>query len=79
MTKSTEVGLRGDLQKINRNRKIGAKLRPPYPQRIVCLSEAAEKMYRVRKSGARHRARPEETGGAYVRRLLRHGATGRES
>ena len=31
MTKSTEVGLRGDLQKINRNRKIGAKLRPPYP------------------------------------------------
>ena len=48
-------------------------------QRIVCLSEAAEKMYRVRKSGARHRARPVETGGAYVRRLLRHGATGRES
>ena len=28
----TEVGLRGDLQKINRNKKIGAKLRPPYPQ-----------------------------------------------
>ena len=32
MTKSTEVGLRGDLQKINRNKKIGAKLRPPYPR-----------------------------------------------
>ena len=31
VTKSTEVRLRGDLQKINRNRKIGAKLRPPYP------------------------------------------------
>ena len=28
----TEVGLRGDLQKINRNKKIGAKLRPPYPR-----------------------------------------------
>ena len=30
----TEVGLRGDLQKINRNKKIVAKLRPPYPKRF---------------------------------------------
>ena len=42
MTKSTEVGLRGDLQKINRNRKIGAKLRPPYPRVHVLHGRARE-------------------------------------
>ena len=31
MTKSTEVGLRGDLQKINKISKFLAKLPPPYP------------------------------------------------
>ena len=32
MTKSTEVGLCGDLQKINKISKNLAKLRPPYPR-----------------------------------------------
>ena len=31
MTKSTEVGLSGELQKINKISKNLAKLRPPYP------------------------------------------------
>ena len=33
VTKSTEVGLRGDLPKINKISKNLAKLRPPYPRR----------------------------------------------
>ena len=34
----TEVGLRGDLQKINRNKKIVAKLRPPYPRMYASMN-----------------------------------------
>ena len=39
VSKSTEVGLRGDLQKINKISKIGAKLRPPYPLRCEHVRE----------------------------------------
>ena len=54
MTKSTEVGLRGELQKINKISKFLAKLPPPYPRvPIAQLREAADLLQRgARRVGA---------------------------
>ena len=55
-------GLRGDLQKLNRNRKIGAKLRPPYP-RCAIYQDYSE--FKVRQDDSARR-QEEALSGKYA-------------